>query len=74
MSQPKPTEKAKELVEKFYEEVKFSISHNRSIIGVAKACAVIHCDEMIWFAEFHLGPNDYTVKFYKSVKQEINNL
>lgn len=72
MNPSKAAIKAKGLYNKFYWSiVEVPPEENK---GNAKRCAVIHCDEMILFAKFHLGLDDYTVKFYEDVKKEIQSL
>lgn len=67
-------EKATELFEKMLSTDKVD---NYSFVSnnVAKQCALICVDELIYHIRFHLSYGyEKQIEYYKEVKQEINNL
>jgi hypothetical protein len=67
-----PKEKAKELFDKFYQEAPLDEIKFYSNDVMAKSCALIAVDELIYETQFEL-PN-IRQKYWINVKQEIENL
>jgi hypothetical protein len=67
-----PKEKAKELVDKFYQEAPLDEIKFYSNDVMAKSCALIAVDELIYETQFEV-PN-IRQKYWINVKQEIENL
>ena len=61
-----PKEKAKELVNSFYKEIKY--------LERAKQCALIAVDEMIDFMFLSENENSFWINYYNKVKKEIEKL
>jgi hypothetical protein len=67
-----PVEKAKELFDKFYQEAPLDEIKFYSNDVMAKSCALIAVDELIYETQFEV-PN-VRQKYWLSVKQEIELL
>ncbi len=67
-----PKEKAKELFDKFYQEAPLDEIKFYSNDVMAKSCALIAVDELIYETQFEL-PN-IRQKYWINVKQEKENL
>jgi hypothetical protein len=67
-----PKEKAKELVDKFYQEAPLDEIKFYSNDVMAKSCALIAINELIYETQFEV-PN-IRQKYWINVKQEIENL
>lgn len=72
-----PTEKAKELVDKFQKQIFFAVTDERLDIEEAKGCAIIAVDEILKYQPFDLYTLEITDRVHEhweSVKQEIEKL
>ena len=73
---PSPKEKAKELLDKFYVELKEHIGYYD--IEIAKQCALIAVNEAEQaeynvLIKFNLVTETYKSKYWEEVKQELEN-
>ena len=67
-------EKARELVDKFRNEITSFLGDNMKKIN-AKKCALIAVDEILFLLEFNLDFRmERSIIYYLEVKQEIQNL
>ena len=62
-----PKEKAKELIDKFYQQAPLEDIKFYSNDVMAKDCALIAVDEMMFYSDFHLN-------YLQEVKEEIEKL
>jgi hypothetical protein len=62
-----PKEKAEELFDKY----SYELSHHifNGTFDIAKECAIIAVDEILWMASHHV-----TINYWQEVKQEIELL
>jgi hypothetical protein len=79
---PTSTEKAKELINKFYDEIDYEIDgYKDDIPRVSKNCALIAVDEIMkiltWHKDIDSGHDPTAIilyEYWEEVKQEINKL
>jgi hypothetical protein len=69
-----PKEKAKELVEKFYQEAPLDEIKFYSNDVMAKSCAVICVSEIMKALDEHQWQNRFVIEYYNEVKNEIEKL